>query len=269
MKNREQKLKEFLLFFKKHIQGSERGEGQIFFEKLLLAFGNAGIREAGAICEERVEKKKGRKGFIDFVWEPRVMIELKKRGEPLQKHYDQALDYWLHRIPRLQYMILCNFDKFWIYDLNQQPLDPVHKLNIEDLPNNWGPLAFLFPDPEKPTFQNHNIAVTEGVARKIGNLYHSLLKKDAHKEKAQRFVLQMVVALFSEDVDLIPKYTVHNILSEAVRNPIHQKKLKELFLSMAGNDKPSNYKQIPFFNGGLFEKVETLELFPSRNPLAL
>ena len=259
--NRKQKFDQFLSYFQKYIKGSEREEGQIFFDRLLQAFGNAGIKEVGATCEEFI-KKKGKRGFADFIWEPRVIIELKKRGESLHKYYDQALDYWIHRIPRLQYMILCNFDEFWIYDLNQQ-LDPVHKFNITDLPNNWGPLAFLFPKPEKPTFQNHNIAVTEEVAGKIGNLYYSLVKKGIQKEKAQRFVLQTVVALFSEDVGLIRKYTVHNILSSAVKNPVYQKELKKLFLSMAcdtAKDKSKKYNQIPFFNGGLFEKVETVRL---------
>ncbi len=151
--SRKQKFNQFLSYFQKYIGGSEKGEGQIFFERLLQAFGNAGIKEAGATCEEFIKKKKGKRGFADFIWEPRVIIELKKRGEPLHKYYDQALDYWIHRIPRLQYMILCNFDEFWIYDLNQQ-LDPVHKLNITDLPNNYGPLAFVsqtgktdFPKP--------------------------------------------------------------------------------------------------------------------------
>ena len=156
--SRKQKLEQFLSYFKKYIKGNEKGEGQIFFDRLLQAFGNAGVKEVGATCEEFIKKKKGKRGFADFIWEPRVIIELKKRGESLHKYYDQALDYWFYRVPRLQYMILCNFDEFWIYDLNQQ-FEPVHKLNITDLPNNWGPLAFLFPKPEKPTFQNHNIAV--------------------------------------------------------------------------------------------------------------
>ena len=260
--SRKQKFDQFLDYFQKHIKGNEKEEGQIFFERLLQAFGNAGIKEAGATCEELIKKKKGKRGFADFVWEPRVIIELKKRGELLHKYYDQALEYWISRFPRLDYMILCNFDEFWIYDLNQQ-LDPVHKLKITDLPTNWGPLAFLFPEREQPTFQNHNIAVTKEMAGKIGDLYYSLVKKEVQKEKAQRFVLQAVVALFSEDVDLIPKYTVHNILSLAVNDLAYQKELKKLFLSMAYNttkDKSKKYKQIPFFNGGLFEKVEEVYL---------
>lgn len=259
---RRQRFEKFLAYFQKYIKGSEKREGQIFFDRLLQAFGNAGVKEVGATCEE-FQKKNGKRGFADFTWEPRVIIELKKRGENLQKYYDQAFGYWTYRIPRLKYMVLCNFDEFWIYDPNQQINDPVHKLKIQDLPKNWGPLAFLFPKEEKPTFDNYNVKVTEEVASKVGNIYYSLVKRGINPEQAQRFVLQVVVALFAEDVELIPKYTVHNILSESIKKPISQKELEKLFLSMASDtakDKQKNYKNIPFFNGGLFEKVEPVEL---------
>ena len=261
--SRKQKLEEFLAYFNKYITGNEKGEGQIFFEHLLQAFGNAGVKEVGATCEELIKKRKGKRGFADFIWEPRVIIELKKRGEPLQKYYDQAFDYWTHRLPRLKYTVLCNFDEFWIYDLNTQLYDPVHKLHIKDLPENWGPLAFLFPKEETPTFNNYNVKVTEEVARKVGHIYYSLVKREVNPEKAQKFVLQIVVALFSEDVELIPKYTVQKILLGIVKRNLNQEELKKLLQSMAvetTKNKPSNYKNIPFFNGGLFEKVEPVEL---------
>lgn len=260
---RKQKFEAFLTYFQKHIQGNEKGEGQVFFEHLLQAFGNPGFREVGATCEELIKKRKGKRGFADFIWEPRVIIELKKRGELLHKYYDQAAEYWNHRVPRLNYMVLCNFDEFWIYDLNQQLYDPVHKLNIRDLPDNWGPLAFLFPKEEEPVFDNHNVKVTKEVASKVGNIYYSLVKKGVNEKKAQRFVLQIVVALFSEDVGLIPKYTAQKILSDIVKKSVDQKELETLLLSMATDKKQlksKKYKDIPFFNGGLFEKVESVNL---------
>ena len=77
--------------------------------------------------------KKGT-AFSDLVWGSRVIIELKKRGEDLKKHYDQAYDYWETITPhRPKFMILCNFDEFWIYDLNIQMNDPVHVLKTKDL----------------------------------------------------------------------------------------------------------------------------------------
>jgi hypothetical protein len=254
---RKQRFEEFVSWFDKHITGDEKGEGQIFLERLLQSFGNAGIKEVGAICEDRVKKKSGKTGFADLVWRPRVVVELKKRNEQLSKHYDQAFEYWLNLVPnRPKYMILCNFDEFWIYDLNIQLNDPVHKLKLKELPENWGGLAFLFPKEEIPHFNNNNVEVTEQAAKIIGSMFLSLTNRGVDADKAQRFVLQLVVALFAEDVDLIPKYTLHKILKAAVKNPVAQSELKKLFVAMSTNkisEKSADYKDIDYFNGGLFE----------------
>jgi len=257
-------LKKFVSWFEDNISGDEKGEGQIFFDRLFQAFGNPGVKEVGAVCEERVKKKKGTTGFADLVWRPRVIIELKKRGEPLNKHYEQAFEYWLTLVPnRPSYMILCNFDEFWIYDLNIQLNDPVHKLKTVDLPTRWGALSFLFPTPEEPVFENNNVEVTEQAAKIIGSMFLSLTKRGVESEAAQKFLLQLVVALFAEDVNLIPKYTLHKILKEAVKNPVTQAELTDLFLAMSNelpSKKPSKYKEIEYFNGGIFNEVKAFEL---------
>lgn len=263
-RQRKEKLQEFVDWFKKHIKGYEKGEGQIFFNRLLQAFGNPGVLEVGATCEERVKKRKGTTGFADFVWKPRVIIELKERGSKLEQCYEQAFEYWWTLVPnRPQFMVLCNFDEFWIYDLNTQINDPVHKLRTENLESEWGALAFLFNKAENPIFNNNNVAVTEEAAKIIGSMFFSLSKRKIDPILAQRFVLQIVVALFSEDVELIPKYTILKILEEAIKNPITQKELKDLFVAMATKDpskKPKKYRDIPYFNGGIFNEVQAVEL---------
>lgn len=264
MQDRKKELEKFVVWFKTHIKGYEKGEGQLFFNQLLQAFGNAGILEVGAALEEKVKKRKGTTGFADFVWKSRIIIELKERGTPLHKHYEQAFEYWLTLVPnRPKYMALCNFDEFWIYDLNTQLNDPVHILKTENIANDWGALAFLLPKEEKPLFNNNNVEVTEAAAKIVGSMYFSLSKRKVDPAKAQRFVLQLVVALFAEDVDLIPKYTLHKILGEAVRNPVTQKELTSLFEAMSvesSSKKPTKYKGIAYFNGGIFNEVEAVEL---------
>jgi hypothetical protein len=73
--------------YTKHLRGDEKGEAQVFLEHLFQAFGHASLAESGAVLEERVRssgakgKSKGVK-FADLVWKPRVLIEMKKRGDP-------------------------------------------------------------------------------------------------------------------------------------------------------------------------------------------
>lgn len=95
----------------------EKGDAQVFCDRLFRAFGHAGYKEAGAVLEDRVKMQDGRTKFADLVWRPRVLIEMKKRGEKLARHYAQAMQYWIRLTPdRPRYVMLCNFNEFWIYD---------------------------------------------------------------------------------------------------------------------------------------------------------
>jgi hypothetical protein len=109
-------LTTFVQFCQTHITGDEKGEAQIFLDRFFRAFGHEGAMEAGAVYEKRIEKgsKKGKTGFADLIWKPRVLIEMKKRGADLSKHYSQAFDYWQRAVPdRPRYVMLWSFDEFW------------------------------------------------------------------------------------------------------------------------------------------------------------
>ncbi len=144
---RKQRLSEFVSWVDQHIKGDEKGEAQIFLDHLFAAFGRKGVKEAGAVLEYRVKKAScGGTAFADLVWKPVVLIEMKRRGENLAKHYRQAFDYWTRLVPgRPRYVALCNFDEFWVYDFETQMDFPVDTLSVLELPVRWGPLAFLFP----------------------------------------------------------------------------------------------------------------------------
>jgi hypothetical protein len=88
MQGTTQKIKDFIAYAAK-LKGDEKGEAQIFLDRLFQAFGHAGSIEVGGIFEYRVHPGKTTK-FADLVWPRRVLIEMKKRGEKLQKHYLQA-----------------------------------------------------------------------------------------------------------------------------------------------------------------------------------
>lgn len=111
----------FLEWTAKHIKGDEKGEAQIFLDRLFQAFGWAGLKEAGAQCEERLKNDAGGTSFADLVWKPVVVIEMKRRGADLSKHYSQAFTYWTRLVPnRPRFAVLCNFDEFWVYDFETQ-----------------------------------------------------------------------------------------------------------------------------------------------------
>jgi hypothetical protein len=133
-----------------------------------------------------------------------VLIEMKKRGENLQKHYRQAFDYWTRLVPnRPRYVVLCNFDEFRVYDFDTDLDTPKDTVALTDLPERWGPLEFLAPGNPKPNFENDREAVTREAADKLADCFKWMMRKDrqpqVERSVAQHFILQMLVALFAED----------------------------------------------------------------------
>jgi MmeI, N-terminal domain len=171
-------LREFLLFAQT-LRGDEKSESQTFLDNFFRALGHKGVIEAGATFEFRVAKKpgspqlelikgsgartKGGKKFADLLWPDGVLIEMKSRGEKLEKHYDQTFEYWTHIVPhRPPFVILCNFDEFWIYDFSTQLFDPVDRLALRELPENTASFNFLLPIWKKPIFGNNRVEVKPG-----------------------------------------------------------------------------------------------------------
>ncbi|MBZ0289294.1 MAG: class I SAM-dependent DNA methyltransferase, partial [Anaerolineae bacterium] len=95
---REQQLQTFVEWWRSYCRGDEKGEAQMFLDRLFRALGYDGALEAGGVFEDRVKRLREGKAtvaFADYVIPQRVLIEMKKRGEDLRQHYNQALDYWI------------------------------------------------------------------------------------------------------------------------------------------------------------------------------
>ena len=123
----------------------------MFCDRLFQAFGHDGYKEAGATLEDRQYRRGQRPRFIDLVWKPRLILEMKSRKEDLRDHYQQAFEYWLHSVPhRPKYVVLCNFDEFWIYEFDEQMEEPMDRVRLLDLPKRYDSLNFLLPVEKKP-----------------------------------------------------------------------------------------------------------------------
>jgi SAM-dependent methyltransferase len=267
---REEKLAEFVAWAQQHITGDEKGQAQIFLDRLFQAFGHPGVLDVGGQTEFRIRQATedgGGTAFADLVWKPVVLFEMKKRGVDLQRHYRQAFDYWTRLVPnRPRYVVLCNFDQFRVYDFETQMDAPVDTLPIAELPARWGPLAFLFPGDHKPTFNNDRVAVTREAAAALANCFKRLVHPDraspVPRPMAQRFTLQMLVALFAEDIGLLEKYFVTNLLNECHSPTDTYDLIGGLFAAMNSREAAhgGRFKDIPYFNGGLFAEPARLEL---------
>jgi SAM-dependent methyltransferase len=260
-----QRLKDFVAWSNQHITGDEKGQAQIFLDHLFRAFGHDGVLDAGASYEERIKKTNGGTAFADCVWKPHVLIEMKKRGVDLATAYQQAFDYWTRLVPnRPNYVVLCNFDEFWVYDFDIQVDTPVDKVQLADLPERFGPLAFLYPTHEEPTFGNNNEKVTREAADRLALLFNKLIARDIDRPTAQRFVLQCLVALFAEDIGLMPQYTFARVLEDCDTPEKAYDLIGGLFNAMntEGVTAGGRFAGVDYFNGGVFAQPVSLELAP-------
>ncbi|MFN9561259.1 MAG: DNA methyltransferase [Dolichospermum sp.] len=258
-------LSKFVQFCNQYITGQERKEAQTFLDRFFRAFGHEGALEAGAKYEEAIKKgsKTGKTGFADLVWKPRVLIEMKKRGEDLNKHYSQAFDYWTRLVPnRPKYVILCNFDQFWIFDFDIQIDTPVDKISLEELPTRSGALAFMELGQKTPIFQNNQVEVTERAARRMGELLLELEARGIEKLTAQRFVLQCVLAMFAEDRQLLPRDLFVSCVQDCMNGSSCYDILGGLFreMNLPGKTPAGRYQGVDYFNGGLFSRIDPIEL---------
>jgi hypothetical protein len=121
-----------------------------------------------------------------------------------------------------------------------------------------------------PLFRNNQTIITEKAARRLGDLYNALLERGRDRKwreytelQAQRFVLQCVLAMFAEDLDLLPD----NLFTRCVKDCIDQQLssfdvLGGLFQAMntMGVTPAGRYQDVQYFNGGLFKEIHPIEL---------
>jgi SAM-dependent methyltransferase len=272
MNSQERAFQEFAQFAA-NLKGDEKSDAQTFLLHLFEAFSHdANTLPEGCTFEYRVRFPGDRTKYADLVWPGRVLIEMKSRGAKLSQHYQQTFDYWLNLVPhRPPYVVLCNFDEFWIYDFNTQLQEPVDRLKVSELPARHSTLNFLFPRQFAPVFGNNWVAVTRKAAQSVADAFNSMVSRGEDRASARRYILQSVVAMFSEDIGLLPESLFTGLLDECRRGASAYDLIGGLFRQM-NEAKPARggrFAAVDYFNGGLFSQVEPIELQPAEIGLLL
>lgn len=265
--------KEFVSFVKT-LKGDEKSEAQTFLNHFFQVFGYEDVVSAGGVFESRIKFADASTKFADCLFAPAghsgVLIEMKSAKERnLEKHFEQVKNYWCEMNPNVvigpgaqkpRYIILCNFDEFIIYD----QLFLVDKVKLDEFEHRKAAFNFMYLEEKEPSFNCNTRAISKDVAHKIGEIFkHEVEQRHEAPEKVQRFLLQCVLAMFSEDFGLLP----NDIFTLLVGNCCAGKadsydELGGLFRQMATPEPATGgkYKGVPYFNGGLFSKVEPLTL---------
>ena len=221
--------------------------------------------------------------FID-VWIPktRVIIEQKSRGRSLEKierqsdgsmlnPFGQAKRYDDHRkaSEKARWIITCNFDEFWIYNLEaDRPELHVRKIKLEELPERFGELDFLVDEKQSEIKTAEYVSASAGsLIREIRELF--LNSKDVMTESEikslNELCVRLVFCMYAEDSEIFPRKIFLNYLRDLTDKSLVEVKedLSNLFWRLSLKDLPrgidSRLKKFPYVNISLFDG-ESLEI---------
>jgi len=254
-------------------EGTERAEAQTFVNELFAAYGTD-RQAAGVRFEQDQRRPSGAHGFIDAWWPGRLLIEVKRPTEAghLERHREQALEYWRHSSdpatdrPAVDYVVLCAFGAFEVWQPGRHPLAPRAALTLDELPDRYEALLFL--GGQRPLFLDADRSLTTEAAERTVALYRSLADRDAaHPDALMGLVLQTVWCLFASSLGMLPGHPVRVIVESLLADDAGWRStsadLGFLFESLARQDLRNQgglYAHAVYVNGGLFRAPARVHL---------
>lgn len=134
-----------------------------------------GVRERSVgIFEERVKLLSGLSGKIDFFAPDKFIVEHKSKGKNLDSAFLQAANYMdaLSEDEKPRYIIVSDFERFRIYDLEASRESREVEFRLADLSDNVRKFHFLTDEKVREYKEEDPINVR--AVRAIGKLYEAL-----------------------------------------------------------------------------------------------
>lgn len=203
--------------------------------------------------EKGAQKHSGGQGFAD-VWKKGYFAwEYKGKEKDLNKAYNQLLQYRgaLENPPLL---VVSDMETIEIHTNFTNTPEEVHTLRIEELdqPHNLDKLKWLFTNPERFKPGATSEQITTVVASKFAELAQVLRDRQHDPHDVAHFLSKIVFCLFAEDVGLLPKQILTNMIEGAGQDAQEfNEMLRELLITMNRGGR-FGHQKIPYFNGGLF-----------------
>jgi hypothetical protein len=110
------------------------------------------------------------------------------------------------------------------------------------------------------------VEVTREAAKDVANAFNSLVFRGEDRVRARRFILQCVVAMFVEDIGLLPQDLFTRLLDEYQRGASSSDLIGGLFRQMNDSNpaRAGRYAGVDYFNGALFATVGPIKLAPPK-----
>lgn len=189
----------------------EEADAKPFLVEFLNIFGISQKRVA--TFEHRVKKLDQGSGYIDLLWPGTLLVEMKSRGQDLDKAYNQARDYCHglkdHELPKL--ILISDFNHFHVYSENG--------LNVKfELPQLIENLQIF---EELAGYQKRNYydedPVNIAAAELMGKLHDQLLDVGYSGSALEAYLVRLLFILFADDSTIFQNGIFYDYLEQRTR----------------------------------------------------
>jgi hypothetical protein len=253
---------------------TERSASQSHFNDICDLVGHAHPTDADLTGEsftfdKHVSKDRGGKGFADVWYKEHFAWEYKGKHKDLKVAYEQLLNY-REDLENPPLFVVSDMHRFEVHTNFPSTRKRVYKFTLDELQANvatpdcvlepFEVLKALFTEPARLHPSQSRQFVTEDAAEEFNKLSANFRVRNIDPEKAAHFMMRLLFCLFADDIGLLPDRMFHQMLETSRGKPeSFNKKLKALFAAMAKGG-VFGVHDVPWFNGGLFNDDEIIEL---------
>lgn len=250
----------------------EEAETQPFLISFLNVFGVDYYKiseNKEAYFEYKVPQEEGHKGYIDFFWKGKILVEMKSRGKSLEAALKQAYRYVValpaNEMPPL--IMVCDFENIWI---NIRETQNTYTFKTKDLYKKVRYFADIAGySTIRPESEENNIAVNINASQKLSKLHDICKNYGYNTHSLEIYLVRILFCLFAENTGIFEKFSFKDYVESSNENAEDlPMKIQKVFEVLNTSDKERATKkyltpdllQFRYINGGLFK--ERLEMPP-------
>jgi type I restriction-modification system DNA methylase subunit len=250
----------------------EEADAKPFLDAFFNVFGIT--RKKIGTFEHKVKKISDADGYIDLLWKGTILIEMKSRGQNLDKAFQQAKDYThgLKQNELPKYILVCDFDEFRLYDTEEQK---TITFKLHELMENVQHFGYII-GYQKKVYKEQDPANIKA-AELMGKLHDRLEEIGYVGHPLEVYLVRILFCLFAEDTTIFNKEQFADYIVQRTNEDGSDlaAKIQELFqvlntpVDKRFKNLDEQLNEFPYVNGKLFEEVLPTASFDSKMRQAL
>jgi hypothetical protein len=265
-------IKDRAVAFSKDWEGtfSEEADAKPFLVDFFNLFG-LNQRKVAAF-EHKVKKLGDSDGYIDMLWKGWLLIEMKSKGKDLTKAYGQAKGY-IHGLKPLdipKYVLVCDFETFRLYDLEENEHDEFVEFKLAELVNHVELFGFIAGYQKKVYREEDPVNVK--AAELMGKLHDRLKEIGYEGHQLEVYLVRLLFCLFAEDTSIFSKQQFQDFIDERTSEDGSDlaAKIQEIFqvlntpLDKRFKNLDEQLNDFTYVGGKLFQEILPMAHFDSK-----